>query len=280
MNLNCWHKAVILTFSVSLTAGCSALKPPDVSGPEANRSAYPIVLQVDPQRLEDSLAMWQRLAQTVGSTEKPEIRLDPNTATVESLPANATLYLPRIGTNTKMTEEETRESLRRFITEWQALIGAEPSQLSLIEQTTEPDGTSLARYEQRPFRYPLRGPYGKLRIRFTADRRVIDFSSTCIPNADRLQQSLAGLTPQLTWEDATKRAANLAVPYSTSGQSSSFQLTSANSLEAKELVVYILGPDPQRKSQELHLAWEIAATGAPFKFIYLDALTGNLITSA
>jgi hypothetical protein len=46
------------------------------------------------------------------------------------------------------------------------------------------------------------------------------------------------------------------------------------------LVVYILEPDPQRKSQEVHLAWEIAVTGAPFKFIYLDAITGNLIASA
>jgi hypothetical protein len=207
------------------------------------------------------------------------IRLDPNTATVESIPANATLYLPRIGTNPKMSEEELRESLRRFITEWQALIGADPSQLSLVERKDEPDGTGLARYEQRPFKYPLRGRYGKLIIRFAPDRRVIDFSSTCIPNAERLQSTIAATNPQLTWEEAAKRAANLSVPYQAAGRSEVFQLSSANSLEARELVIYVLAPDSQPNSQELHLAWEVVVTNAPFKLIYLDAVNGNLIAS-
>jgi hypothetical protein len=48
----------------------------------------------------------------------------------------------------------------------------------------------------------------------------------------------------------------------------------------RELVVYVLGSDPQHTSQELHLAWEIAVTNAPFKLIYLDAVNGNLIATA
>jgi hypothetical protein len=265
----------------SLTAGCSALQPADVNGPQANRAVYPVVLPVDPKQLETSLAVWQRLSQAVNINDRSEIRLNPNTGTVESVPPNAALYLPKVGTNATMSEEELRESLRRFISEWQALIGADPVQLSLVERHDESDGTGLARYEQRPFRYPLRGPYGALRIRFGADRRVIDFSSNCLPNAERLQPAIAAIVPQLTWDDAAKRAANLSVTYTTAnGQSTAFQLSSANTLEARELVVYVLAPGPQSNTPELHLAWEIGVTNAPFKTIYLDAVNGNLIASA
>ena len=43
-----------------------------------------------------------------------------------------------------MNEEETRESLRRFIRDWQELIGSDPAKLSLIERTDQPDGSKLA----------------------------------------------------------------------------------------------------------------------------------------
>ena len=122
---------------------------------------------------------------------KTEANLQPYTATLESLPANlpAPMYLPKVGSQTAPTEEDTRESLRRFIVEWQTLIGAEPNQLSLVERTDEPSGVKVARYEQRPFRYPLRGGFGTLVIRFRSNGQLVGLSSNCIPNADRLQCS-------------------------------------------------------------------------------------------
>ena len=203
--------------------------------------------------------------------------LHPYTATIESLPRNSNLLLPKVGEDATMSEQETRESLRRFIEQWQSLIGADPSQLSLRDRTDQPDGTKLASYEQQPFRYPLRGSYCKLRIQFTPDRRVVDFSSTCIPNADRLQASLALVTPQITWEDAASRLINMSVSYSGTAQQATYTVTPTSKPEVRELVVYAKDPATGKGPVELHLAWEIAVTNAPFKLVYLDAVKGEIL---
>ena len=43
--------------------------------------------------------------------------LQPVTATIRRLPGDSggTIYLPKVGSNAEMNEEETREALRRFI---------------------------------------------------------------------------------------------------------------------------------------------------------------------
>src|SRR5882762_6718182 len=57
--------------------------------------------------------------------------------TILGLPAqtSSSLFLPKVGAGAIMNEEETRESLRRFIRDWQELIGSDPAKLSLIERT-------------------------------------------------------------------------------------------------------------------------------------------------
>ena len=130
--------------------------------PRTTEPIYPVLLTEDTKRREASLILFKQLRQQHGLPERTEVHLQPVTATIQSLAANVglLLYLPKVGTGPAMNEEETRESLRRFINEWRRLIGADPSQLSLVEQLDQPDGTKLANYEQRPFRYPLRGDYG------------------------------------------------------------------------------------------------------------------------
>ena len=203
-------RSLILTLALIalLTAGaCAAFQPTDANGPTSNAPQYPIGLSDVGPRLEEASVAWYQLSQRYGLPGKTEANLHPYTATLESLPANlpAPIYLPKVGSQTNPTEEETRESLRRFIVEWQRLIGAEPNQLSLVERIDEPSGVKVARYEQRPFRYPLRGGYGTLVIRFRSNGQLIGFSSNCIPNADRIQATLSGLTPKLTGEQAVDR---------------------------------------------------------------------------
>jgi hypothetical protein len=206
--------------------------------------------------------------------------LNPQTATIKSLPTNSSLYLPKVGSAETMSEEETRESLRRFINEWQGLIGADPAQLSLLEHLKQSDGFYIARYEQHPFRFPLRGGYGVLGIKFSTDRRVIDFTSTCIPNSDRIQPAIATMSPQLGWEEAVKRIVGLTVSYQTgTAQSNSYQITQANQPNAGQLVIYVLEPT-SGSPLTFRLAWEIAVDNAPFKFVYLDAVDGSLLTTA
>ncbi|MDQ2936323.1 MAG: hypothetical protein M3R67_02320 [Acidobacteriota bacterium] len=177
-----------------------------------------------------------------------------------------------------MNEEETRESLRRFIRDWQILIGADPAKLSLVERLDQPDGSKLANYEQRPFRYPIRGSYGKLQIGFTPDRRVLNISSTCIPDADRMQASLAGVAVKLKPEDAIKQLHDHDITYrNASGNKTSFRVTSTNEGRPTELVIYILPSKKHPDALDFHVAWEIQLNNAPIKTAYVDAANGEIL---
>jgi hypothetical protein len=180
-----------------------------------------------------------------------------------------------VGSQTNPTEEQTRESLRRFIVEWQRLIGADPNQLSLVERTDEPSGVKVARYEQRPFRYPLRGDFGSLTIRFRSDWQLVGFSSNCIPNADRLQGTLNSLTPKLTAEQAVTQIKTQPV---TTGQQT-ISLPPNATVEARQLVVYAQPSKDPPSGLTLRLAWEIDVTNGPIHKVYLDAISNEIIAT-
>src|SRR6185436_2034652 len=221
------YSVIALSVLMALTTlGCAAFQPTDASGPRSNAPPYPIALADSGARLEEASLAWYQLSQRYGIPGKTEANLHPYTATLVSLPANlaAPLYLPKLGSLTKPTEEDFRESLRRFIVEWQTLIGADPNQLSLVERTDEPSGVKVARYEQKPFRYPLRGDFGSLVIRFRSDWQIVGLSSNCIPNADRLQGTLNSLTPKITAEQAVNQIKSQSVTVANTNPQQAFSL--------------------------------------------------------
>ena len=279
------RKGLILNIClvITITWGCAAFQPTDPNGPRSNAPSYPIALSDVGTRLEEASLAWYQLSQRYGIPGKTEANLHPYTATLESLPANlpAPIYLPKVGSETNPTEDDTRESLRRFIVEWQALIGAEPNELSLIERIDEPSGVKVARYEQRPFRYPLRGAFGSLVIRFRSDGQLVQLSSSCIPHADRLQPTLASLTPKLTGEDAVNRVKTQPTAVTDiNNRQQSFSLPANAVVEARELVVYAGAPKDPPSSLEIRIAWEIDITNAPIKKVYLDAISGEIIATS
>ena len=79
-------------------------------------------------------------------------------------------------------------------------IGANPQELSLVERTDEAGGTKLARYQQKPFRYPLRGDYGKLMIRFRNDGKLVAFVGGTMTSAAEayLRNLAAGRTVRIS----------------------------------------------------------------------------------
>ncbi|MGB7923604.1 MAG: hypothetical protein WCF57_10200, partial [Pyrinomonadaceae bacterium] len=224
--------------------------------------------------------VWTTLTHDQGIMDAPAPELQPVTATVRSLPAlPVPLYLPKVGEGTPMTEEETRESLRRFIAAASELIGAEPRQLSLTLRTDLADGTKKAEYRQRPFqRYPLRGSYGMLEISFSPDRRILQVTSTCIPEVDQLQRAGTGIRPVVTAEQLRERLIGQTVSYTdATGQPQTRTLDKADEITVRELVVY---PRPRASvapALEFHLAWETLAGSAPGLIVYLDAITGEII---
>jgi len=240
-----------------------------------------VLFTEDPHRREAAVLALNQLIQQTGNSTAFAPELQPITATIRSLPSSPgrSLYLPKVGAGAIMNEEETRESLRRFIKDSRELLGADPAKLSLIQRVDQPDGSKLAVYEQRPFRYPIRGNYGKLEIRFAADRRVINISSTCIPQGDRIQIALAALNVRLKAEDAVKQLREKGIPYTeANGNASTFRIPAANELNARGLVVYVLPSKTQLDSLEFHLAWEIQPAAAPVKAAYVDAINGETIT--
>jgi len=274
---------LILSLVLAGTCGaCAAFRAADPNGPTSNAPLYPIEF-ADAARLEQAALSWYQLSQRYGLPEKTEANLHPYTGTIQSLPANlkAPIFLPKVGSQTDPTEEETRESLRGFIVEWQSLIGAKPEELSLVERTDEPSGLKIARYEQRPFRYPLRGAFGRLFIRFRSDGQIVELSSSCLPNADRVQPSLSGLTPTLTAEQAVAYIKTQAVPvtdeYARQQQINS--LPASATVEARELVVYAQPSQDPPGGLQIRLAWEIDITNSPISKVYLDAISGQVIAA-
>lgn len=266
-----------------LVSACAAFKPTDANGPASNRPPYPIALSDPGSRLEEASVAWYQLSQRYGLPGKTEANLQPYTGTIESLPANlpAPIYLPKVGSQTNPTEEETRESLRRFIVEWQRLIGSDPHQLSLVERIDEPSGVKIARYEQRPFRYPLRGGFGKLEIRFRSNGQLIGFSSNCIPNADRLQTTLSGLPPKVTGEQAVNHIKTQPLTVTNvSGQQQNLSLPTNAVVEARQLVVYAQPSKVPASGLEIRLAWEVDVTNGPVSKVYVDAISDEIIATS
>jgi hypothetical protein len=149
------------------------------------------------------------------------------------------------------------------------LIGADPNQLSLVERTDEPSGVKVARYEQRPFRYPLRGEFGSVVIRFRSNGQLVGFSSNCIPNADRLQSALNALTPKITAEQAVDHVKNQQV----------ISLPANATVEAPQLVVYAQPSKDPSNGLAIRLAWEMDDKNGPITKVYLDAISDEIIAT-
>ena len=271
----------LLLLGLLLSSACSGIEAPDAAGPRAPGPAYPVRLIDDGQREEAARAVWRQLAQQIGIGDEVAVSLHPDTATIASLSPEATVYLPKVGAGAEMTETELRESLRRFINTWQRLIGAEPAQLSLVDRQDLPDATKEAHYEQRPFRYPLRGEYGSLRIHFGPDRRVLQLTSTCIPEAERIQSAISAIEPQLNREEAAARVRNSVVTF-TDAQNAlqSYTVPPDAEVEAETLVVHARRALGANGSIEFRLAWELALSNAPVKVVYLDSLNGEILGAA
>ena len=180
-----------------------------------------------------------------------------------------------------MTEEETRESLRRFIREWQDLIGADPTKLSLVDRVDQPDGTKLASYEQRPFRYPIRGNFGKLQIRFTTGPSRCQYDKHVHPRSRSYSNnSCRGMTVKLKPEDVSNQLLNNPISYTdAAGTQQTFKVAAATQVKPRELVTYIRASKNKPDALEFHIAWEVELVSAPVKRVYVDAVNGEIIAA-
>lgn len=276
-----WRIALLLALAVCLSA-CATQPAPNANGPRPNEPPYPVLMTDTAERREAALTAWAKFTTEQGIKDAPQPELQPVTATIRSLPqlTGTPLYLPKVGEGATMSEEETRESLRRFIMSMGGFIGAEPQQLSLVQRTDLADGTKKARYEQRPFLYALRGDYGALEITFAPDRRIIQITSTSIPEVDQLRRAGAGTRPHLTADKVPERIIGHTFTYvDANGNHQTLTIDKSDTITVRELVIYPLPRVTDPSVLEFHLAWEITVGRAANPVtIYLDAVTDELIT--
>ena len=262
-------------------SACAASPSPDPNSPRSNEPPYPVLMTEKSERRETALAAWTRFARDQGIQNPPLPELQAVTATIRNLPSamSAPLYLPKVGDANPMTEEDTRESLRRFIANASDLLGAQPQQLSLIQRVDAADGTKKAIYEQRPFRYPLRGGFGKLEITFAPDRRILQIYSTSIPEVEQLQRAGAGTRPRSTADKVPEKILGRTFTYTDEDNlQQTLTLAKDEKLIVRELVIYPIARAGVSSILEFHLAWEITVDRATAPFhIYLDAVTEEII---
>lgn len=276
----CFALAVALAFCACACAAAS--RPPDAAGPRSSEPVYATFTERADRR-EAAMTAWANLTLSQGIKNAPTPELQPLTQTLKSIPPlTPPLYLPKVGAEPVMTEEETRESLRRFIADQGTLIGADPPQLSLVLRTDLADGTKKAQYEQHTFRYPLRGGYGQLEISFAPDRRILQINSTCIPDVEQLQRTRVGPTPRLNAEQVATNLVGRSFTYTdTSGNQQTYTVAKIDDVHVRELVIYPLVRAGEPSVLELHRAWEIViGEGSAALTIYFDTLTNKIIAAS
>lgn len=275
----------LICLAAALCACAAATRPASPDRPRASDAPRFVAVAASDERLSAALASWKTIVgeQAASNSAAPELR--PVTATISALPARLDapprMPLVVISDDKTQTEEEKRESLRRFIQTAAPLIGADPKELSLVEVTEAQNGARTARYRQSAFQYPLRNGYGEVSVTFAEDLRVLALSSTAVPDAERLRRSLAAVAQGLPAFDANSLL-NRAVTYTDrAGVRQTRTLAQADALNARQLVVYpVLGAsDPS--TLELHVAWEVAGGGpASTLYVYVDAVTGEVLGAA
>lgn len=277
-------RSAVLTLCALSVGACAAARGPEATRPRANEPAYPIILAASAERREQATAAWQTLVQEQNLASAPPPELQTVTATISALPQGVALRLPQVEIASNAAEskdEATREALRRFITSAAPLLGVAAQDLSLVEIKPAPAETTLARYRQNPFAYPLRADFGLLDIRFTADGRIVSLASTALPDTERLARALTAQPQKLTAKDAETRLKGRAFSYTGANNAAlSYTVGADEAVKARELVVYPLRRANDPAVLELHLAWELAVGRDDTLRAYVDAVTGDIIAGA
>jgi len=275
----------VLLFAAALTLGAcaSAARPAGAERPRGNEPPRFAVLAESDERRAAALANWKAIVGEQAAAASPTPDLRPLTATLASLPAGLRDFprLPLVvtGDPQKRTEEETRESLRRFLASAAPLLGIDLKHVSLVEVSdgAAVPGVRRAVYRQNPFAYPLRNGYGSVEVTFTPDLRVVGLNSTAVPDAEQLGRTLAAVPKTVTAAQAAAALNNRAVTYiDRTGTQQTRSLAQPDPTAARQLVVFpVRRDDAAAAALELHVAWEVVADAS--LLVYVDAATGDVL---
>ena len=259
----------------ALFLGCAgANRPPEAGGPRPLTIDYPIKLRASKERLDAVVTAWTALAVEHGFSAQPLPEFNLATGTIAALPPSGSggLRLPLIGSG-EMSEDVEREALRRFLDTVHPLLGTDRAQLSLIATEQANTATNMALYEQRPFRYPIRNGYGRVRITYDASRRVTDLNSTALPELQTVFRDLNEVRASVRPEQVTAALAGQSVNWTDSSGAHEVFISADRPPEVRELVIFPVKNESNNDELELHMAWEVKATDSSSPPFYVDAVT-------
>lgn len=293
------HTRLLIIAAVALLiASCGARdRASDAGAPSANTAtiAPPVVLSISADRAAAVNVAWGTLLRAQGiNTSAPLASapmLHPLTRTITSLPAlPASLRLPKVGANATgdaARQANERESLRRFVNDNATLFGATSETTTLLEISQLDSNRRRATYEQRPFIYPLRAGYGRITIDFTPDGRVLNMTSTAIPDAASADLAVRNMRAALTADEARLRLRGATVDAKNASTGAGAPLALPSDEESlrrvvnpTELVIY---PQPltganAATSLAMRLAWEFKVEDAAGDdVIFVDAMSGEIL---
>jgi len=279
-----------------LIAACGARDGAPTAGvPRANDAATiapGVVLDIPAARVAAVNVAWGTLLRAQGiNTQTPlALMLHPVTRTITSLPAiPAGLQLPRVGPvgMSAIGDEERRanerESLRRFVNDNATLFGATSDTTTLLEIAQLDSARRRATYEQRPFIYPLRAGYGRITIDFAPDGRVLNMTSTALPDAASADSAVRNLRATLTVDEARLRLLGATVDIRNAGARRALptdEVSLRQAVNPTELVIYPqpLPPTNDATSLALRLAWEFKVADAAGDYVvFVDAVSGEIL---
>ena len=121
-----------------------------------------------------------------------------------------------------------------------------------------------------------------LEVSFTPDRRVTQFSSTAIPDTERIGRALAGIRPVVTADNATAGLAGRNVNLtSAAGEQQTLHRAASGELQARELSSFrCVAPTTCRRSNFISRGKSCGRQDDSAPRVYVDAVTGDLLGAA
>jgi hypothetical protein len=242
-------------------------------GGNAIPANYPPTVVESAEHRETMRAEWLRALEAYGVP--PERRKAPDLAPVTHVPQSilgiGPIPLARSGAEAPPDEERVRLFLRDFIAERAQLLGVSATALSL-ETVTDAGGLGKRySYVQADYRHPIAPPDGRLDIIVSPRAEIIQISDTVIPFVDLPAE------PRIARDAAAKSVLGTTFTYGDiAGRPQTVTVTDPEHVEVKRLVVL---PERTPEALRIRLAWEVEAGSSLTWTVYVDAVTGETIST-
>ena len=259
--------------AVACAVGCASSVQPSVpTGGQADvPENYPMTIVESAEHRDSMTALWQRLFETYGvpADRRKVPDLQPFTHTPQSILGIGPISLAGSG-GAPVDDERVRQLVRDFIGKNAELLGVNAADLSLDNVMESGKLGKRFTFVQTSYSYPIVRPAGVIELMVTPAGDLIQLTDTAIPVADLPSQAT------VTAAQAESRVIGTTFTYGDiAGRPQSVIVSDPKAVSAKRLVVYA---DVGESALRIWLAWEVEAGTSLSWTVYVDAVTGKIVS--